>query len=132
MDKVVDGLLVFDGDGEVSGFPGSYSDYREWAKENEANQAKEIKEKTATKSEKAKPEREKIRKLTFKEKQELESITKEIAELEDEKKLLESELSSGTLSSDDITKKSDRYSEIIKQLDVKGERWFELTEIAEG
>ncbi len=132
MDKVVDGLLVFDGDGEVSGFPGSYSDYREWAKENEANQAKETKEKTVAKSEKAKPEREKIRKLTFKEKQELESITKEIAELEEEKKKLESELSSGTLSSDDITKKSDRYSEIIKQLDVKGERWFELTEIAEG
>lgn len=128
MDKVVDGLLVFDGDGEVSGFPGSYSDYREWAKENEANQ-KEVKEKSAAKSEKAKPEREKIRKLTFKEKQELENITKEIAELETEKKQLESELSSGTLSNDEITKKSDRYSEIIKQLDAKGERWFELSEI---
>lgn len=129
MDKVVDGLLVFDGDGEVSGFPGSYSDYREWAKENENIQTKENKDKTAVKSEKAKPEREKIRKLTFKEKQELENITKEIAELEAEKKQLENELSSGTLSSDEITKKSDRYSEIIKQLDIKGERWFELSEI---
>lgn len=132
MDKVVDGLLVFDGDGEVSGFPGSYSDYREWAKENEANQVKESKEKTLAKPEKTRPEREKVRKLTFKEKQEFESITKEIADLESEKIQLEGELSSGTLSNDEIAKKSGRYSDVIKLLDIKGERWFELSEIAEG
>ncbi len=132
MDKVVDGLLVFDGDGEVSGFPGSYSDYRDWAKENESNQQKEEREKVLTKPEKPKTERERIRKLTFNEKRELELITKDIADLEVEKKQLESELSSGTLSNDEITKKSGRYSDVIKQLDIKGERWFELTEIAEG
>ena len=128
MDKVVDGLLVFEGDGEISGFPGSYSDYREWAKENEENQIKEVK-KSTDKQEKSKPEREKVKKLTFKEKQELETITKQIADFEAEKKHLESELSSGTLSNNEITKKSDRYSEVIKQLDIKGERWFELSEI---
>lgn len=132
MDKVVDGLLVFDGDGEVSGFPGSYSDYREWAKENEASQLKEVKEKATAKPEKARPEREKVRKLTFNEKRELEQITKEMEELEAEKKQLEGELSSGTHTNEELTTKSNRYSEITKLLDTKGERWFELTEIAEG
>ena len=129
MDKVVDGLLVFEGDGEVSGFPGSYSDYREWVKENELIQSKEVKEKSTTKLEKARPEREKIRKLTFNEKRELETITKEIAELEREKTKLEEEISSGSLAHDEITKKSNRYSEVMKLLDTKSERWFELSEI---
>jgi len=131
MDKVVDGLLVFEGDGEISGFPGSYSDYREWAKENEENQTKVIKGKNIDKPEKSKPEREKVRKLTFKEKQELESITKEIAELETEKIQLETEISSGSLPHNEITQKSARYAEVMKLIDKKSERWFELTEIAE-
>ena len=126
MDKVVDGLLVFEGDGEISGFPGSYSDYREWAKENEENQTKEIKSKSTDKS---RPERQKVRKLTFSEKRELETVVKEIAELEAEKALLESEISRGSLSHDDITQKSERYSEVIKLIDKKSERWFELIEI---
>jgi ATP-binding cassette subfamily F protein uup len=132
MDKVVDGLLVFEGDGEISGFPGSYSDYREWAKENEENQAKEIKSKSAEKPDRARPEREKVRKLTFNEKRELEAITNEIAELETEKALLESEISSGSLPHHEISKKSARYSEVMKLIDKRSERWFELTEIAES
>lgn len=128
MDKVVDGLLVFEGNGEVSGFPGSYSEYREWAKENEENQIKEVK----VKVEKPKQEREKVRKLTFNEKRELETITKEIAALETEKIQLESEISSGLLSHDELSQKSARYGEIIKIIDHKSERWFELTEIAES
>jgi len=132
MDKVVNGLLVFDGDGEVSGFPGSYSEYREWAKENEENQTKELKEKVQPKVEKAKPEKEKSKKLSFKEKLELETLTKEIAELENEKRLLETEISCGTLSHDEITQKSDRYSVIIKTVEEKSERWFELSMISEG
>lgn len=131
MDKVVDGLLVFEGDGEISGFPGSYSDYREWAKENEVNQIKAVK-KSIDKTEKSKPEREKVKKLSFKEKQELEAITIEIAELEVEKIQLETEISSGTLPHNTITQKSARYGEVIKAIEHKSERWFELTEIAEG
>lgn len=131
MDKVVDGLLVFEGDGEISGFPGSYSDYREWAKENEENQTKEIK-RSVDKSEKSRSEREKVRKLTFKEKQELETTTKEIAKLEAEKVQLETEISSGSLPHNEITQKSARYAELMKLIDKKSERWFELTEIAEG
>jgi len=129
MDKVVDGLLVFEGDGEISGFPGSYSDYREWVKENEENQTKVIKGKNIDKPEKSKPEREKVRKLTFKEKQELESISKEIAELEVEKIQLETEISGGSLPHNEITKKSAKYAEVMKLIDMKSERWFELTEI---
>lgn len=132
MDKVVDGLLVFEGDGEISGFPGSYSDYREWAKENEENQAKEVKNKSIAKPEKSKPEREKVRKLTFGEKRELETVVNEIAELEAEKVQLETEISSGSLPHNEITQKSARYAEVMKLIDKKSERWFELTEIAEG
>ncbi|MHC1705078.1 MAG: ABC-F family ATP-binding cassette domain-containing protein [Tenuifilaceae bacterium] len=132
MDKVVDGLLVFEGDGEVSGFPGSYSEYREWVKENEDSQSKEIKAKNQVKTVKAKPERQKERKLTFNEKRELEAITKEIAELELEKSKLEIEINNGTISHEELTVKSARYGEIIKLIDQKSERWFELTEIAES
>lgn len=132
MDKVVDGLLVFEEDGEISGFPGSYSEYREWIKENEDNQSKEVKSKSQDKPEKAKPERQKVRKLTFNEKRELESITKEIAELEAEKAQLEIEISSGSLPHNEITQKSSRYGEVLKIIEQKSERWFELSEIAEG
>jgi len=129
MDKVVEGLLVFEGNGEISGFPGSYSEYREWVKENEENQPKEIKTKTQNKPEKAKPESQKARKLTFNEKRELDTITIEIAKLEEEKVKLEVEMNSGSLSHDELTEKSARYSEVLKQLDTKSERWFELSEI---
>lgn len=132
MDKVVDGLLVFEGDGEISGFPGSYSEYREWAKDNEENQPKETKSKNPEKPDRIRPERQKVRKLTFNEKRELDAIAKEIAILEVEKENLESEISSGALSHDEITKKSSRYGEVIKLIDSKSERWFELSEIAES
>ena len=129
MDKVVQGLLVFEGNGEISGFPGSYSEYREWVKENEENQPKEIKAKTQNKPEKTKPDSQKTKKLTFNEKRELEAITIEIAKLEEEKASLEVEMNNGSLSHDELAKKSARYSEVIKQLDTKSERWFELSEI---
>ena len=129
MDKVVQGLLVFEGNGEISGFPGSYSEYREWLKENEENQPKEIKAKTQNKPEKTKPDSQKTKKLTFNEKRELETITIEIAKLEEEKASLEVEMNNGSLSHDELAKKSARYSEVIKQLDTKSERWFELSEI---
>jgi ATP-binding cassette subfamily F protein uup len=132
MDKVVNGLLVFDGDGEISGFPGSYSDYREWAKENEENQLKELKEKAQPKVERIKPEVDKSKKLSFKEKRELDTLTKEIEELEKEKVILETDLGSGSLSHDEISLKSDRYSSVIKMIDQKSERWLELSMIAEG
>jgi len=129
MDKVVDGLLVFEGNGEISGFPGSYSEYREWVKENEENQTKELKVRTHEKLEKIKPEKQKSKKLTFNERRELETITSEIAKLEEEKANLEIEMNSGSQSHDELTKKSARYSEVLKLLDSKSERWFELSEI---
>ncbi|KAF5075648.1 Energy-dependent translational throttle protein EttA [anaerobic digester metagenome] len=128
MDKVVDGLLVFEGDGEINGFPGSYTEYREWAREQEREEAKRV-EASAPKADKKKPERVKERKLTFNERRELDTLTAEIDALETEKTTLEEELSSGNLSVTDITAKSQRIAQIMQLLESKGERWFELSEL---
>jgi ATP-binding cassette subfamily F protein uup len=128
MDKVVDGLLVFEGDGEINGFPGSYTEYREWAREQEREEAKRV-EASAPKVDKKKPERVKERKLTFNERRELDTLTAEIDALETEKATLEEELSSGNLSVTDITAKSQRIAQIMQLLESKGERWFELSEL---
>ena len=132
MDKVVDGLLVFEGNGDVSGFPGTYSEYREWVKENEEQQSSEVKAKEQPKTIKPKSERQKDKKLTYNERRELETLTKEIEELEQEKLKLESDLNSGNLSHENLVKASARYSEVVKLIDQKSERWFELTEIADA
>ena len=126
MDKVVDHLLVFNGQGDIRDFPGNYSDYRDW------KEAKYQKEKEVEKSQEEKTARVRLnekRKMSFKEKREFEQLEKEIAELETEKALIEAQLCSGTLSVDELTEKSKRLPEVNDLIDEKTMRWLELSEI---
>ena len=131
MDKVVDHIFVFKGEGDIKDFPGNYSDYRDWREEQRAIEAKAVAEKAA-KSATAKPSyrSEEKRKLTFKEKREYESLEKEIEQLETEKALLEQEMSSGMLATEQLLEKSRRVQEIIDLIDEKSLRWLELSEYA--
>ena len=131
MDKVVDHIFVFKGEGDIKDFPGNYSDYRDWREEQRAIEAKAVAEKAA-KSATAKPSyrSEEKRKLTFKEKREYESLEKEIEQLETEKALLEQEMSSGMLATEQLLEKSRRVQEIIDLVDEKSLRWLELSEYA--
>ena len=131
MDKVVDHIFVFKGEGDIKDFPGNYSDYRDWREEQRAIEAKAVAEKAA-KSATAKPSyrSEEKRKLTFKEKREYESLEKEIEQLETEKALLEQEMSSGMLATEQLLEKSRRVQEIIDLIDEKSFRWLELSEYA--
>jgi len=133
MDKVVDHLLVFKGNGVVEDFPGNYTQYREW---EEARQAEEKKEKpaAATVGDCSRAERaaSRPRKLTFKEKRELETLEVEIEALEAEKKDLEEALCSGRLPVEELTEKSIRLPRLQRELDEKSERWLELSMIGEA
>lgn len=133
MDKVVDHLLVFKGNGVVEDFPGNYTQYREW---EEARQAEEKKEKpaAATVGDSSRAERaaSRPRKLTFKEKRELETLEAEIEALEAEKKDLEEALCSGRLPVEELTEKSIRLPRLQRELDEKSERWLELSMIGEA
>jgi len=135
MDKVVDHLLVFHGDGEIKDFPGNYSQYREW---DDCRIDKERREKELTAKGDTFPcPNQKVRlnqkrRLSYKEQKELESLSVEIDRLEQEKKVLEDELCSGTLSVDKITAISKRLPVLSQELDEKSMRWLELTEIAES
>ena len=126
MDKVVDHLLVFKGNGVVTDFPGNYTQYREWCslKSKEEETAKEIN--TNTRRIRTAPER---RRMTFKEKQEFAALEKEIAALEAEREKLETELCSGNLDVEALTEKSKRLPVIKDELDIKEMRWLELSEI---
>lgn len=130
MDKVVDHLLVFKGNGKIKDFPGNYSDYREWKDERDAAEKAEqaIKEKGKTS---AKPERNTSdkKKLSFNEKREFENLETEIESLETEKKDIELKLSSGILSSDELISYSNRVTELINLIDEKSLRWLELSEM---
>lgn len=135
MDKVVDHLMVFKGNGELKDFPGNYTDYREWKEERERIEREERAEKAKKENKPTTPVRtndtkKKVR-LTFKEKRELEELDRQIPELEAEKKMLETEMSSGTLSADELISKSNQISELIDQIDTLGMRWLELSELAE-
>ena len=128
MDKVVDHLLVFKGEGEIKDFPGNYTQYREW----QALQPKETSagQKPNKISVDTRGERETKRKMSFKEKREFEQLEKDIAALEDEKTQIEDALSSGTLSVEDITQMSRRLPVLNDELDEKSMRWLELSELA--
>lgn len=126
MDKVVDHLLVFRGQGDIRDFPGNYSGYRDW------KQVKAEHEKEAAKPKEEKTQRVRLndkRRMTFKEKKEFEQLEKDIAALEEEKKLIEEALCSGTLSVDELTEKSKRLPGLNDELDEKTIRWLELSEI---
>ena len=126
MDKVVDHLLVFKGQGDIRDFPGNYSDYRDW------REVKEQREKEAEKPKEEKTARVRLndkRRMTFKERKEYERLEKEIGELEQEKADIESALCSGTLSVEELTEKSKRLPELNDLIDEKSMRWLELSEI---
>ena len=138
MDKVVDHLLVFKGEGEIQDFPGNYTQYREWNRmqaKDEAEQAKPAKSGNATAESdgagtaKRDANFENKRKMSYKEKREYEQLTKEIDALTEEKKMLEEELCSGNLSVEELTEKSKRLPEIKDELDEKEMRWLELAEM---
>ena len=127
MDKVVDHLLVFKGQGEVKDFPGNYSQYRQWLAMEEAATGKDNKE---PRGKTAKSYRhDDRRRMTYKERLEFEKLEKEIAQLEEEQHLIEDALCSGTLSVDELTEKSKRLPVLQSELDEKSMRWLELSEI---
>ena len=126
MDKVVDHLLVFNGQGDIRDFPGNYSDYRDW------KQAKEEHDKELAKPKEDKTKRVRLndkRKMTFKEKKEYEELESKIAELEEEKKKIEEALCSGTIGVDELTELSKRLPQLNDEIDEKSMRWLELSEI---
>ena len=136
MDKVIDHLLVFQGDCKIKDFPGNYTDYRQWRelKEEEERELAELEKKSNQHKQAAvqQPKNnntEGKRKLSFNEKREYEQLTKDIESLEKEKAELELALASGTLSNDDLIQKSQRFQEITDLLDEKELRWLELDEL---
>lgn len=131
MDKVVDHLLVFKGNGEVNDFPGNYTQYRQWC----ALQPKEMAiKKTCADENKDKDKKssrnDQRRKMTYKEKMEFEQLSKDIEQLEAEQKQIEDALCSGTLTVEQITELSRRLPEVKDALDEKGMRWLELSEFS--
>lgn len=126
MDKVVDHLLVFNGDGKVQDFPGNYTQFREW---NQLKSQTEDTKDVIEKKEKVVYRKTEKRKMTYKEKTEFEQLEKEIAALEAEQANIEEQLCSGTLSVDELTEKSKRLFLLKDELDAKSMRWLELSEI---
>ena len=133
MDKVVDHLLVFKGEGEIQDFPGNYTQFRDFQKmkSKEEEQQKPIKNSSPTANEQKKDYRNNTkRKMSFKEKWEYEQLSDKIAQLEEEKQQLEEELCSGNLSVDELTEKSKRLPILKEELDELELRWLELAELA--
>ena len=134
MDKVVDHLLVFNGQGDVKDFPGNYSQYREWKdeqdqlKREEEKQQREKEAKEAPKPAAARNQNTEKKRLTYKEKLEFAQLEKDIAALEEEKKQIEEALCGGTISVEEITALSKRLPELNDELDEKSMRWLELSE----
>ena len=134
MDKVVDHLLVFKGQGEVKDFPGNYTQYREWEKMESGSSSRPSRpstpSNTSSPSSPSKSYRhDDRRRLSYKEKRELEQLEREIAALEEEQRLLEEQLCSGTLSVEELTEKSKRLPVLKDELDEKSMRWLELEEL---
>ena len=125
MDKIVDHILVFHGNADIREFPGNYSQYREIGKIEEAGEMGE-REKTGKPGKRG--NKEPRTKLSYKEQREFESLEIEIASHENEKKKLETELCSGDLSIDDLTRKSHRIGELISMIDEKTMRWLTFSE----
>ncbi len=130
MDKVVDHIFEYKGDGIIKDFPGNYSQLREKQKEGEMKTSiiKNTKNSNQVESAEIPEKKEKKHGLSFKEKREFEELTKEIGNLESEKKLIENELSLGVLGNEELLSKSKRHGEIVKLLDEKELKWLELSE----
>ena len=131
MDKVVDHLLVFKGDGAIKDFPGNYTQYRQWSalqsKEEEKTEKKKNTQKTSATTEREQNARP--RRLSFKEQREMQQLEKDIEALEAEQRTLEEQLCSGKLSVEELTEKSIRLPKLKEELDEKSFRWLELSEI---
>ena len=131
MDKVVDHLLVFRGNGDIKDFPGNYTQYREWNREKE--QEAESQKKSTVHSKltlhSTLSTLNSKKKLSYKEKREMEQLEQDIAALEAEQKAIEEALCSGTLGIDELTEKSKRLPLLKDELDEKSMRWLELSEI---
>jgi ATP-binding cassette subfamily F protein uup len=134
MDKVVDHLLVFKGDGVIQDFPGNYTQYREWASMDnlgDASHDRNIGRNQENRSRDTKPSyrHDDRRRLSYKEKREMEQLERDIEALEAEKKQIEEALCGGTTSVDEITKMSKRLPLLNDELDEKSMRWLELSEV---
>ncbi len=136
MDKIVDHLLIFHGNGEVQDFPGNYTQYREWkklqpkAEGNPTPSPSQMEGSHSSKASKASYRNDTRRRLSYKEKQEFQQLERDIEALTLEKAAAEEALSSGTLSVEEITKLSERFQVVTQQLDEKEMRWLELSEYA--
>ena len=133
MDKVVDHLLVFKGEGDIKDFPGNYTQYRQWSalqsKEEAGNNGKKKTPSKNNQTDAAPSKPEKPRRLTYKERIEMQQLEKDIEKLEAEQQQLEEELCSGTLSVEELTAKSIRLPKLKEEIDEKSFRWLELSEI---
>ena len=128
MDRLVDHLFVFEGEGAINDFPGNYSQYRLQVKSDEQT-VSVTEQKPTPRKEERKDEPSKTKKLSFKEKRELEILEKEISQLEQEKNVVTEKLNSGQLPFDELQKLSNRIGEITNALDEKEMRWLELSEL---
>lgn len=129
MDKIIDHLLVFEGQGKIKDFPGNYTQYREWLSLNpQSNNGSTNKDTKPTNTNKVNGNVGR-KKMTYKEKMEFEQLEKDIELLEAEQTAIETDLCTGELSVEDITQKSKRLSELKSELDEKSFRWLELCEI---
>ena len=127
-DKVVDHLLVFQGNAVIKDFPGNYSDYREWKEQQDAIDAKQAEIKQKNKVEEPKRSVNRTRKLSFAEQREYSLLESDIENLETEKKDLETMLSGGNIPQQELIKASERIAEVIELIDDKTMRWLELSE----
>jgi ATP-binding cassette subfamily F protein uup len=130
MDKVVDHLLVFKGQGEIKDFPGNYTQYREWASLEDSRESRSSSDsRESRETNKPSYRHDDRRRLSYKEKREMEQLEKDIAALEAEKKQIEEALCGSTTSVDEITAMSKRLPVLNEELDEKSLRWLELSEI---
>ncbi|WP_205512873.1 ABC-F family ATP-binding cassette domain-containing protein [Longitalea arenae] len=128
MDRLVDHLFVFEGDGVIRDFPGNYSQYRLWLKDKEEEEKTDTKAAAKTEVKPAAAAAPEKRKLSYKEKREFEQLQQDITRLEQEKATITEQLNSGSLPFDQLQQLSVRISEITNLLDEKEMRWLELSE----
>ena len=129
MDKIIDHLLVFEGQGRIKDFPGNYTQYREWVSLQPQEKAPTASNSKEENDPKKNYRNDTKRKLSYKEKREFEQLEEEIIQLEEEQKALEDALSGSELSVEEITEKSKRLASLKNQLDEKSFRWLELSEL---
>ena len=129
MDKIIDHLLVFEGQGRIKDFPGNYTQYREWASLQPQEKASTASNSKEDNDPKKSYRNDTKRKLSYKEKREFEQLEEEIIQLEEEQKALEDALSGSDLSVEEITEKSKRLASLKNELDEKSFRWLELSEL---